>query len=164
METAKLRKILDKHILWWQGDVGGERANLRDAYLQDAYLRGANLQGANLQSTCLSPYLHDQSRRFARECPPTRIGGRIVYRTATSQHCGSTEYKPGHTYKSPLLSWSAETACHPGIYAGSLEWMRRAYYGRLLVRCYVRDGDWTITAKGCIRCERLRVLNTVEGN
>lgn len=85
-----------------------------------------------------------------------------MYRTPRSQHVGSTEYIPGHTYTAPVLSWDVATECHPGIYAASLAWMRKNYEARDLVRCYVRDGDWTITAKGAIRCSRIRVLSTVE--
>jgi hypothetical protein len=101
------------------------------------------------------------ARKFAKECPPLRTGGRIVYRAACSQFIGSTDYIPGSTYVASALSWSAETECHPGIYAASLKWMQKEYPARDLVRCYVRDGDWTITAKGAIRCSRIRVLNYV---
>ena len=144
------------------------RANLSDANLSDADLRGANLTranlsdayltGANLSGTCLDPRLLQLQRQFCRECPPLATGGRIVYRTATSQHVSSTSYEPGHTYTAPVLSFDSVTECHPGIYAGSLRWMQENYPNIALVRCYVRDGDWVISAKGAIRCKKLRVL------
>ena len=137
-------------------------ADLRRANLSRADLSGANLSGANLSYTCLSSELTELAREFAKKCPPLRTGGRIVYRTRSSQFVGNTEYKPGNTYVAPVLSWSVETGCHPGIYAASLEWTRENFPYQDLVRCYVRDGDWTITDKGAIRCSRIRVLGYVE--
>jgi hypothetical protein len=137
--------------------IGG-RAALRGAALSGAVLRDADLRDADLRDTCLDPVLPRLARAFVRVCAANRRGGRIVYRTAWSQHVGATEYSPGRTYIAPNLSFSVETECHPGIYAGSLDWMHKNYRNVPLVRCYVRDGDWTITAKGCIRCARLRVL------
>ena len=136
-------------------------ADLRWADLREAKLSEAKLYGANLSGTCLDPALVTLQRRFCRECPPLRTGGRIVYRTATSQHVGDTAYEPGHTYTAPILSFDCVTDCHPGIYAGSLRWMEENYGGRPLVRCYVRDGDWVISGKGAIRCKKLRVLGPV---
>ena len=143
-----LQKTLKNHALWLS-DNGGNRANLSDADLSDA----------DLSKTCLSTNLGKLARKFAKECPATTTGGRIVYRTEESQHAGSTRYEIGKTYIAPALSWSVETECHPGIYAASLRWMKENYPYVDLVRCYVRDGDWTITAKGAIRCSRIRVLS-----
>ena len=42
-----LKKILDEHLLWLNGE-GGSRADLRGANLRDADLRGADLSFANL--------------------------------------------------------------------------------------------------------------------
>jgi hypothetical protein len=138
-------------------------ANLSDANLRDANLSGANLSGANLSGTCLSPDLHTYARQFAQTCKPVgRNGGRIVYRTATSQHVGSTQYTTGKTYTAPVLSWDSATACHPGIYAfGTIAELCAEYGDTSAVRCYVRDGDYTITAKNAIRCKRIRVLSEV---
>jgi hypothetical protein len=144
-------------------DLSGAKlrgANLSGAKLRGANLRGANLSGADLSGTCLAPALTDHARAFCRACPADADGYRIVYRTATSQHIGSTHYEPGQTYTA-MLSWDVATACHPGIYAGSLEWIRNIYPTAHLVRCRVQDGEWTITAKGCIRCARIEVLDYV---
>ena len=43
-----LKKILDEHLLWLNGE-GGSRANLFGANLRDANLFGANLRDANLR-------------------------------------------------------------------------------------------------------------------
>jgi hypothetical protein len=113
----------------------------------------------------LSPALHDYARQFAQTCKPVgRHGGRIVYRTATSQHVNAgAVYEVGKTYKANALSWDASTACHPGIYAYStLAELRDEFPGKPAVRCYVRDGDYTITAKNAIRCARIRVLSEVQ--
>ena len=42
-----LKKILDEHLLWLNGE-GGSRADLRNADLSNADLFGANLRGADL--------------------------------------------------------------------------------------------------------------------
>ena len=54
MDVQQIKTILDAHGSWLRNEVGGVRADLRDADLRgadlrDADLRGANLQGANLQ-------------------------------------------------------------------------------------------------------------------
>ena len=47
-----LKKILDEHLLWLNGE-GGSRADLSDADLRNADLRCANLSGANLRGASL---------------------------------------------------------------------------------------------------------------
>jgi hypothetical protein len=154
-------------------DLSG--ADLSGAYLSDADLRRADLRGADLRDadlsraylsgTCLAPALHDYARQFAQTCKPVgQHGGRIVYRTATSQHVNAgAAYEVGKTYVANALSWDASTACHPGIYAyGTLAELRDEFPGKSAVRCYVRDGDYTITAKNAIRCARIRVLSEVQ--
>ena len=147
-----IAETIAAHQLWIEG-TGGARADLTGADL-----RGADLTGADLQDCCLSHNLSILSRSFCRACPPLRTGGRIVWRTRYSRHIGNAEYVPGKTYVAPVLSWSVETACHPGIYAGSKAWIHNEYAPGRCVPCYVRDGEWTITAKGVIRCKRIRVL------
>ena len=179
MDASELQTVLAAHAAWVKNEPGGKRADLSGADLSRANLRDANLRGANLSDadlsganlsdadlsradlsrTCLSTNFGKLARKFAKECPATTTGGRIVYRTEKSQHVGSTRYEIGKTYIAPALSWSVETECHPGIYAASLRWMKENYPYVDLVRCYVRDGDWTITAKGAIRCSRIRVLS-----
>lgn len=48
-----LKKILDVHKKWLNGEEGGERADLSCANLRGADLRGANLRGANLRGADL---------------------------------------------------------------------------------------------------------------
>jgi hypothetical protein len=136
-------------------------ADLIGADLAGADLHEADLRGADLNSSCLDPMLLRKLREFCRACPPNRYGGRVVYRTATSQWVGATEYAPGHTYSAPVLSFDSNTDCHPGIYAGSIQQISGQYPDKPLVRCYVRDGEWVITRKG-IRCHKLRVLEYVD--
>ena len=50
MEYDELKKILDLHKKWLNGDADGRRANLQDADLQDMDLRGADLWGADAQN------------------------------------------------------------------------------------------------------------------
>ena len=114
---------------------------------------------ADLSYTCLDEKLLISSRKFVSESGTP--GYLIVYRTKHSQHIGDTEYLPGNTYDAPVFSFSAETDCHPGIYAASLTWMQKNYPNKPLVKCRVANGDWIITAKGAIRCARLEVLEDV---
>jgi hypothetical protein len=72
MEQKELKKILKKHLLWLQGETGGERyvcefgANLRSANLRSANLSGADLSGADLRSANLrSANLSDADLRSA---------------------------------------------------------------------------------------------------
>jgi len=137
-------------------------ANLFGAVFRNARLDGALFDGAGLSHTCMDEKIHELHRNFCKECPPNKHGGRIVYRTECSMHIGSNEYRPGKTYVAPNLSFDVATDCNPGIYAASLGWMRHNYWEcSRLAKCYVRDGDWIITAKGAIRCKRLRVLEIV---
>ena len=50
MEYDELKKILDLHKKWLNGDADGRRADLQGADLQDVDLRGANLWGADAQN------------------------------------------------------------------------------------------------------------------
>ena len=49
----ELDVFLRKHKLWIEGEVGGERADLRGANLRGADLYGANLRGADLRGADL---------------------------------------------------------------------------------------------------------------
>ena len=49
-----LKKILRKHVLWFNFDPEGEKADLSKANLKGAILKGANLKGANLYGADLS--------------------------------------------------------------------------------------------------------------
>ena len=53
MELDKLKECLEKHLKWFNGEAGGERANLSGADLRGADLRGANLIVANLNGADL---------------------------------------------------------------------------------------------------------------
>lgn len=53
MTETKLKKILDEHEKWLNGEVGC-RADLRCADLRNINLRGVNLSGANLEGADLS--------------------------------------------------------------------------------------------------------------
>jgi uncharacterized protein YjbI with pentapeptide repeats len=147
-------------------------AQLNETDFSQALLSGADFRHAELintrfdnggmamlDETILSTRTRSLKRAFAKDCPPVgKHGGRIVYRSSYSKYVGDTEYKPGHTYIAPVLSHDETTLCHPGIYAYPN--LSRAYYeeSAYVVRCYVRDGDYVVCAKG-IRCERLRVLD-----
>lgn len=54
MNKIELYEILAKHELWLRGEIGGERADLRDADLSGADLRGADLRGTDLSGADLS--------------------------------------------------------------------------------------------------------------
>ena len=140
------------------------QADLYKADLYQADLYKADLREANLSNTYLDPHLTELQRTFCRACPADADGYRIVYRTSTSLDVKGTIYIPGHTYEAPVFSADIMSECHPGIYAGSLAWMRAKYPTRSLVKCRVQDGDWFITAKGAIRTCRLEVLEYVNND
>ena len=52
MEKTDLKKILEEHTLWLNGE-GGNQADLRGADLRGADLRGADLRGADLSGADL---------------------------------------------------------------------------------------------------------------
>ena len=140
-------------------------ANLSAADLSGANLRGANLRGADLSDadligTCLDPEarvpaISDDAIMSAG----LTIDGQWVIgrRTAGSQHCGATEYRPGSAHIAPWFSVDATTTdCHPGLYLAGAEWLSTRYPGEptVEVRCLrselVHAGDkW--------RCRRLWV-------
>lgn len=57
MEKTDLKKILEEHTLWLNGEGGNQadlrRADLRGVDLRGADLRGADLRGANLDFSVL---------------------------------------------------------------------------------------------------------------
>ena len=81
-----LKKILDEHLLWLNGEGGG-RADLRGANLCNANLRGANLRGANLFGADLSCASMDQmiwnihTAFYPLQCPDS--GSYIGYKKAS---------------------------------------------------------------------------------
>lgn len=50
MEYDELKKVLDLHKKWLNGDADGRRADLQNADLQDVDLHGADLRGADAQN------------------------------------------------------------------------------------------------------------------
>jgi hypothetical protein len=54
LTTTELREILDKHLGWLRGEIGGERANLTEANLTRANLTEADLSWADLTRANLS--------------------------------------------------------------------------------------------------------------
>jgi len=115
-----------------------EGANLRGAILADANLEGANLEGADLKGTCLDPAAPvpaaSDSEIIAAGLEPD---GPLVYgwRTALSQHCGSTAYAPGSSHVALWFSVDAGSACHPGLYLAGALWLAREYPREPRVRC-----------------------------
>ena len=54
MTRAEIKKVLDLHKKWINGEDGGEGADLRGANLRGAALRGADLRGADIHDANLS--------------------------------------------------------------------------------------------------------------
>lgn len=81
-----LKKILDEHLLWLNGE-GGSRANLCDTDLRNANLRGADLRGADLCDNDLSDASMDQmiwnihTAFYPLQCPDS--GSYIGYKKAS---------------------------------------------------------------------------------
>ena len=125
MDNLELQTILEKHKLWLQCEVGGERANLTGADLTRANLTGAdltgadltranltwaNLTGADLTGTCLDP---DNRPTGADDSFEIQNGYAIGYRTEIAGHID--RYRIGRFYSADFFSTS-ETECHPGLY------------------------------------------------
>ena len=52
MTSEEIKKVLDSHQKWINGEDGGKRANLRGANLSGADLRGADLRGTDFDFSC----------------------------------------------------------------------------------------------------------------
>jgi len=92
----------------------------------------------------------------------------VGFRTTRSQHVGSTEYTVrAEPYCAPAFSVCVATACHPGIYLASKEWLSSHYEGQpvVRVRCLrselVRAGSGDDTK---YRCKRLWVVGETVGD
>ena len=53
MTTEEIKKVLELHKKWVNGDPDGVRADLSGANLKGANLKGANLEGACLEGCLL---------------------------------------------------------------------------------------------------------------
>lgn len=75
-----LKKILDEHLLWLNGE-GGSRADLCRANLCGADLRDANLRGADLRGASIDQMMWDIYTAFyPLQCPES--GSYIGYKKA----------------------------------------------------------------------------------
>jgi hypothetical protein len=151
MSANDLSAILALHVEWRTGDPAGKRADLS----------GANLHSANLTSTCLDPaallsIIPDSNI----EAAGLRIHGPWVYgwRTARSQHAGSTEYSVrDEPYEAPYFSVDSETSCHPGIYLAGKSYLAKEYDGHALVACKCLRSE-LVHAGDKWRCKRLWIV------
>ena len=75
MKSEELKEILNKHLKWFKGEEGGERAYLAGADLGDAYLRGADLRGANLAGVKDADKIQDILISHTSICPEGTIIG-----------------------------------------------------------------------------------------
>ena len=55
MTKEQIKAVLDKHLLWINGEPGGEVSNLTGANLTGANLSGADLSGADLERKQMDP-------------------------------------------------------------------------------------------------------------
>jgi hypothetical protein len=113
-------------------------SNLSRANLSESNLSESNLIDSNIIDTCLDPLAKIYEEDVREWCKEFNIGieedGTIyAYRTKRSQIVGNTVYSKGiHT--APYFSVDKYTACHPGIYFSSKEWLEKIYIGEELVR------------------------------
>ena len=67
MTPGQIKETLRLHRMWWRGETGGSRANLRGANLRGADLRDADLSDANLSDANLQhAYLRGADLRGAK--------------------------------------------------------------------------------------------------
>jgi hypothetical protein len=147
--------------------------SLFGTHLSKANLSGANLSGANLSlavftDTTLTGTILDPEAKLPKlSNKDIEAGGLEVYenrvygwRTEHSQVAGNTHYTvEGSPYVAPVFSVDRHTACHPGIYLASKEWLVKNYGKETPIRCYCLRSE-LVHAKDKWRCKRLWVVPT----
>jgi hypothetical protein len=84
-----------------------------------------------------------------------RDGYVYAWRTAKSQHNGSTEYRPG--IYTAVLSRDISSSCHPGIYFATQQWLAVHYPSESIVPVRVKLGH-IVAAGDKFRTDELEVL------
>jgi hypothetical protein len=142
------------------------RANLRSANLtgarfEYAKLVSVNFKGADFTNTILDP---NRPLRILSVEELTSAGleldGEFVlgWRSKKSIHCGNTAYEVGKEYSASWFSSDETSACHPGIYFASKEWLKTNYpEEKKLVRVRARR-DEVVHAGDKFRAKRIWVL------
>ena len=158
MTKDALNKILEAHRKWLDGEIDGERANLRGANLSGANLSYADLRGANLSYANLSyanlrgANLRDADLSYANlsyanlsyaegllsainymEAHFERTtNGYIAYKTFGAMYAAPKEWeiKPGAVIEENANMCRADE-CGCGINVAPLEWVRRNYKGEI---------------------------------
>ena len=188
MTKDALNKILEAHRKWLDGEIDGERANLRGANLSGANLSYADLRGANLSYANLSyanlrgANLRDADLSYANlsyaegllsainymEAHFERTtNGYIAYKTFGAMYAAPKEWeiKPGAVIEENANMCRADE-CGCGINVAPLEWVRRNYKGeiwKVLIRW-----EWLVgvcvpyNTDGKIRCERVELVEVVK--
>ena len=183
MTQDALKKILESHKKWLNGEEGGIRAdlsgadlrgaNLSGANLSYANLRGANLSYANLRGTNLSEA--DLSRakglldaiNYMEAHFERTTNGYIAYKTFGAMCAAPKEWeiKPGAVINENVNMCRADE-CGCGINVAPLEWVRKNYKGeiwKVLIRW-----EWLVgvcvpyNTDGKIRCERVELVEVVK--
>ncbi len=147
MDRSKLAKVLEIHEKWLNKEVGGERADLRNADLQRADLRNADLRNADLRNADLrNAYLWGADLRNAdlQRANLSQVTGLQSSAEWLQENCkavddGILAYKMfGHRYNPPG-GWVVEPGqvidevvnpcrvldCACGVNVGTLDWCEK---------------------------------------
>ena len=93
MTSEEIKKVLDSHQKWINGEDGGERANLSEADLSEADLRWADLRGADLRGADLcEANLRGADLRGADLCEADLRGADLDF-SCFPLWCGGSKFK-----------------------------------------------------------------------
>ena len=93
MTSEEIKKVLDSHQKWINGEDGGERANLSEADLSEADLRWADLGWADLREAYLSEAdLSEADLRGANLCGVDLRGADLDF-SCFPLWCGGSKFK-----------------------------------------------------------------------
>lgn len=158
MTQDDLKKILELHKKWLNGDPDGKRADLSDSNLRGSNLRGCDLSGSD---GLISPIQYMETH-FDR-CPD----GYIAYKTFNALYSAPDKWDiaPGAVIEE-TVNTNRTDICGCGINVAPLDWVKQKYktdIWKVLIRWEWLPGVCVpYNTDGKIRCERVQLLEIVE--
>ena len=156
-------------------DANLSRANLSDANLSGANLSGADLSDANLSGANLSGADLSQTKNLLSAINYLEANfdrteqGYIVYKTFGGQYTSPSDWKiEKDSIIEEVVNPDRSTACGCGVNVAPIKWVK-SHYGRLPIWKCLIEWAWLpgvvvpYNTDGKIRCERVRLLEIVEG-
>lgn len=160
MNANELKKILDLHIKWWNGEMGGIRADLSDANLRRANLSDANLSGANLSG--VKNFFSGVAWLLSVFKKTDK--GIIVYKAqnAVYESPKNWEWKSGK-YLTGICNPLPTIDCGCGVNFATREWIKKNHSDSPVWECLIEWVDLVETVipyntNGKARCSRLKLI------